>query len=60
MTIARFEMPDGRIARFDVPAGTSPEEAQRMISEMLGFETPAEPPKAKEASEGSSKNLPRV
>jgi hypothetical protein len=49
MTIARFEMPDGRIARFDVPAGTSPEEAQRMISEMLGFETPAEPPKAKEA-----------
>jgi len=48
MPIARFEMPDGRIARFEVPAGTSPEEAQRMIGEMLGFETPAEPQKTKE------------
>ena len=48
MPIARFEMPDGRIARFEVPAGTSPEEAQRMIGEMLGFETPAEPQKPKE------------
>lgn len=49
MPIARFEMPDGRIARFEVPPGTSPEEAQRMIGEMLGFETPAEPQKTKEA-----------
>lgn len=31
MPIARFQMPDGRIARFEVPEGTSPEQAQSMI-----------------------------
>jgi hypothetical protein len=36
MPIARFEMPDGRIARFAVPDGTSPEEAQRLIASSLG------------------------
>jgi hypothetical protein len=32
MPIARFEMPDGRVARFEVPAGLSPEDAQNLIS----------------------------
>lgn len=32
MPIARFQMPDGRIARFEVPEGTTPEQAQKMIS----------------------------
>jgi hypothetical protein len=36
MPIARFEMPDGRIGRFQVPDGTSPEEAQRLIASSLG------------------------
>ena len=33
MPIARFEMPDGRVARFEVPAGLSPEDAQNLINE---------------------------
>lgn len=31
MPIARFQMPDGRVARFEVPEGTTPEQAQAMI-----------------------------
>ena len=36
MPIARFQMPDGRIAKFEVPDGTTPEQAQAMIEEQLG------------------------
>lgn len=39
MPIARFEMPDGRIGRFEVPDGTTPEQAQQMISEHLSTST---------------------
>ena len=35
MPIARFEMPDGRIARFEVAEGTTPEQAQAMIAEQV-------------------------
>lgn len=35
MPIARFEMPDGRIGRFEVPEGTTPEQAQALIAESL-------------------------
>ncbi|HEY6019163.1 MAG TPA: hypothetical protein VIY48_04465 [Candidatus Paceibacterota bacterium] len=35
MPIARFQMPDGRIARFEVPEGTTPEQAQSMIAESM-------------------------
>lgn len=35
MPIARFEMPDGRIGRFEVPEGTTPEQAQSLISQSL-------------------------
>lgn len=35
MPIARFEMPDGRIARFEVAEGTTPEEAQAQIAQQL-------------------------
>ena len=31
MPIARFQMPDGRVARFEVPEGTTPEQAQAMM-----------------------------
>jgi len=43
MPIARFQMPDGRIARFEVPEGTSPEEAQSIVQQELQQTTqPAE------------------
>lgn len=35
MPIARFEMPDGRIGRFEVPEGTTPEQAQTLIQSQL-------------------------
>lgn len=31
MPVARFQMPDGRVARFEVPEGTSPEQAQSLM-----------------------------
>jgi len=31
MPIARFQMPDGRVARFEVPEGTTPDQAQTMM-----------------------------
>lgn len=42
MPIARFQMPDGRVGRFEVPEGTSPEQAQSMISDSLN-QQPAKP-----------------
>jgi hypothetical protein len=44
MPIARFQMPDGRIGRFEVPDGTSEEDAQALIAKQLkgGLETPKE------------------
>lgn len=33
MPIARFQLEDGRVARFEVPEGTSPEQAQMMMTE---------------------------
>ena len=48
MPIARFELPDGRIGRFEVPEGTSPEDAQQLISKSLGqFSFNEEPIKKK-------------
>lgn len=42
MPIARFQMPDGRVAKFEVPEGTSPEQAQSMVGAMLAkTQTPA-------------------
>ncbi len=35
MPIARFQLPDGRIARFEVPEGTTPEQAQSLIQAQL-------------------------
>jgi len=49
MPIARFKMPDGRIGRFEVPEGTTPEQAQAMIQESIApFQSqqqPSEQPK---------------
>ena len=35
MPIARFQLPDGRIGRFEVPEGTTPEQAQSLIQAQL-------------------------
>lgn len=35
MPVARFELPNGRIGRFEVPDGTTPEEAHKAISDFL-------------------------
>lgn len=43
MPIARFQMPDGRIARFEVPEGTTPEQAQSMIAQSLAPSREAPP-----------------
>lgn len=39
MPIARFQMPDGRIGRFEVPEGTAPEQAQSLIEQHLNTQT---------------------
>jgi hypothetical protein len=59
MPIARFEMPDGRIGRFEVPEGTSPEQAQRLIASSLAAPSPQqdETPKRKGIGAGLSKGL---
>jgi hypothetical protein len=36
MPIAKFQFPDGRIGRFEVPDGTTPEQAQALIEQMIG------------------------
>jgi len=41
MPIARFQMPDGRIARFEVPEGTTPEQAQQ-IGQDFAAQQPAQ------------------
>ena len=42
MPVARFQMPDGRIGRFEVPEGTTPEQAQTLISQSLA-QQPTQP-----------------
>jgi hypothetical protein len=46
MPTARFQMPDGRIARFEVPEGTTPEQAQAAIAAQLSGQKPAAAPAA--------------
>jgi len=44
MPIARVQLPDGRIGRFDVPEGTTPEQAQSLIQAQLpALSQPAAP-----------------
>lgn len=42
MPVARFEMPDGRIGRFEVPEGTTPEQAQALIAQSMSQQKPAQ------------------
>lgn len=62
MPVARFQMPDGRIGRFEVPEGTTPEQAQSMISaaisgQSVAPETPREQPAALTRTEKFIKGL---
>lgn len=41
MPVARFQMADGRVARFEVPEGTSPEQAHAMMAAHFDSEAPA-------------------
>jgi len=56
MPIARFEMPDGRIARFQVAEGTTPEQAQAMIAEQMA--TTASPMSFGETGGGAALGRP--
>lgn len=56
MPIARFEMPDGRIARFEVAEGTTPEQAQSMIAEQVA--TSASPMSFGETGGGAATGRP--
>lgn len=42
MPVARFQMQDGRVARFEVPDGTTPEQAQSMVSQYLARSQPTQ------------------
>lgn len=44
MPVARFQMEDGRIARFEVPDGTTPDQAQSMIQDHLASQQPQHEP----------------
>jgi len=56
MPIARFEMPDGRIARFEVAEGTTPQQAQAMIAEQMA--TTASPMSFGETGGGAATGRP--
>jgi len=40
MPIAKFQMPDGRVARFEVPEGTTPEQAQAQFQQFVASQQP--------------------
>lgn len=50
MPVARFEMPDGRIARFEVAEGTTPEQAQEQISLMISQQGALDQPQSEQQS----------
>ena len=50
MPVARFQLPDGRVARFEVPEGTTPEQAQALIQDQLPSITGAGAPAAPAAN----------
>lgn len=42
MPVTRFQMKDGRVARFEIPDGTTPEQAQSMVSQYLARSQPTQ------------------
>ena len=47
MPVAKFQLEDGRIARFEVPEGTTPEQANALISGYFNPTKPSAPPEEK-------------
>lgn len=60
MPIARFQMPDGRIGRFEVPEGTTPEQAQQMIGASLSKPEKSIYEKQAQAGTGLDNLLPAI
>lgn len=54
MPVARFQMPDGRVARFEVPEGTTPEQAQAMMQAHFAPPAPSSDAPAADPSMGPS------
>lgn len=52
MPVARFQMPDGRIGRFEVPDGTTPEQAQDLISQFVASDSAKPVTKAESFAKG--------
>lgn len=61
MPVARFQMPDGRIGRFEVPDGTTPEQAHSLIQAHVSGgnspQAPAQDDVADEFSRGAAHTL---
>ena len=53
MPIARFQMPDGRIGRFEVPEGTTPDQATALIGQYLGSQQAPAAPKERTFGEAA-------
>lgn len=56
MPVARFQLPDGRVGRFEVPDGTSPDQATSLIEQHVasgGVNAPAAAPAAPAGTQGS-------
>jgi len=60
MPIARFELPDGRIGRFEVPEGTTPDQAMQLISSNLQNLLPKETPANEKAPSVPDQQLVKV
>lgn len=52
MPIAKVQMPDGRVARFEVPEGTTPEQVQAFAAQQASPQAPAPPALPPNASAG--------
>ena len=53
MPIAKFQLPDGRVGRFEVPEGTSPEQAMQLISTNLSSLLPKPAPEERPSLGGA-------
>lgn len=57
MPVARVQMPDGRIARFEVPDGTTPEQAQSLGEQFFSQQSTPEQPVSAAASQMAAEGM---
>lgn len=60
MPIARFQMPDGKVARFEVPEGTTPEQANAMMQAHFSIKALPGDESAPEPSPGGPLHIPQA